>query len=1821
MRTDRQQPRGSAIFLAMVMVVGALALLMGVLTISTQNVTKHEQYSDREKSFLAAQGMLKTVFSDIFSPMSNPNGSSTNQLGAYFIPAVPPAVVPGVWSQGNFFTWFGAPDGPWAAPGLIVNPPYTARKIGDCYITDVSTRWHISSKNTGAVATSPVYRFFLSIRVTAQRTPPGQFNADGTPFHLPGDVPSVVMETYELNQDSQSPLAKYVELAKNVSCSLCHTSFDNVYNYFNKDAFAKLSDPSNTHSTVAGVNEAKAKFGTFGRAKVASLGNFQMRGNSGSPSDHGRFFPSDAVVEGTFYSRGSVQDQFGNPLTNIDPVAMQSVEFGTANTADTNAGINIYQDPNSAPVPGMESLVPMVAATMDSTGTPVSANVSSAGKAAPANLYLNYPTDTTKMSDGQVPLDFPFPFADVSNNKLVTDDAVSAKLTLNAGNAAAKASTPNITGGISGGLAMVVLKGNQFTSKTLPVATYQADGVTPTDNRLSDSSAVHNKGVVDGNLILIGTKDNPVNIDQQTIVKGDIIIKGYYTGVGSLWAQGNIYLPSDLQYKNVPLTDATGKVLADKNGLPLENFGVAPGTHAVTDAFGTTTHPNNENLGGLIAGGTIIVGDYLTASVSESGKNPDGTTRHYKNPDGTDSTNLMQYPDLSPQQRSGYVNNQPPDAASAYGDPYARENGFPLVPTYQRTDPTVTYNYFQLNSTTGKYAPTPTPLFTTNFTVSQLEIFNRDQWAASQPSVLPASDGTFKANLNYNDPSMPGIVPRYYVLNRGDPVNAFVTGRQSTLPAPSDPNYAAISTAQAAQQLMDVSARKQTPSGAGGTYWDDTNKSFMGAENSKLYDNITIGGATKDWSYVPLNLPAVNLPAGTGGVINGTPTHLVYAPADPTKPAGSYTDPVTLQTGWNTDQSQLVDSTDATKKQKAAVIALNPDWIPTDKMWSVLLNEEWSRKAHDTSSQAVYMSKNDVTTLGGAAAAVTATSRDGSPFRIDGMLYTNNAIFGIQRNRTLAPQAAGDYQNAVDASGNPYTPDPTQPGPWQTLPPDVSSTHDYYQVTELQDVWSQTTKYDKYSFSNYTDHYTEVTHVDNYSRPVFTDHYSQAQHVDNYTRNKYVDTYKENQYVDNYQRTVFTDHYQEQTHVDNYTRQQFTDHYTQAQMKDNYSRTPLTDNYNQTQYVDHYSKTTTTDVYKQTPYTQTTRSWHCNKSTAYGDVYVGDVQQTNPPTTFSQPTVCGGFPVSSATYTDASTLISPSGTTSVIEPAGPPAGYTVLVSSTPVTTTAVSAMYTGAAPAVPAGFTKTSTTNTVATSSSSPYYGAPAPAVPAGWSKVGTTTGAVQTSQSATYTTTAPAVPTPGWAITSTTTTVATSNSAAYLTGAQPAAPAGWALSSTTSVTQTSTSGSYTTTAPAVPAGYTVASTTTTTATSASAGYFGPPAPALPAGWTFVNTTTATQTSTSAVYTGTPPAPPAGWTVTSTTTTTVTSNTAAYYTTPTPNPGLALAAPWVYVSTATTPQTSSSVTYTTPAPALPTPGWVVASTTNSTATSVSAVYYAAPAPALPAGWTFVNTTNTTATSSSAVYTTTAPAVPTPGWAVTSTTSGTSTATSATYVNPVSPPALPAGYTFVNTTSVASTSDSNIVYGGAGTYYNSSPAPAVPAGYTKTGTVSTTTTKTLPNAAPAYQDSGSYVYFKGNAAPAGPGGYVFSVTNTIRTTTIQWPLNSTPPSPSAVKQPPPASDTSYAYPTGTSAGKSASDFRQYAKEQESSSRGRLLINGAVMAPDLGLLVTGRPSAQYPKNLILNYDNRVVRLLQLPNTNKQPWQVLRVGWSRIDPDITQ
>ncbi|MEZ6195675.1 MAG: hypothetical protein R3F20_08085 [Planctomycetota bacterium] len=55
-----------------------------------------------------------------------------------------------------------------------------------------------------------------------------------------------------------------------------------------------------------------------------------------------------------------------------------------------------------------------------------------------------------------------------------------------------------------------------------------------------------------GNIVLIGTTANPIEIDGTVVVRGDVIIKGVVTGQGVIYAGGNVFVADDVTYLNPP---------------------------------------------------------------------------------------------------------------------------------------------------------------------------------------------------------------------------------------------------------------------------------------------------------------------------------------------------------------------------------------------------------------------------------------------------------------------------------------------------------------------------------------------------------------------------------------------------------------------------------------------------------------------------------------------------------------------------------------------------------------------------------------------------------------------------------------------------------------------------------------------------------------------------------------------------------------------------------------------------------------------------------------------------------------------------------------------------------------------------------------------------------------------------------------------------------------------------------------------------------------------------------------------------------------------
>lgn len=275
-----------------------------------------------------------------------------------------------------------------------------------------------------------------------------------------------------------------------------------------------------------------------------------------------------SFVAGTLYSRGKVYKENGS-LYSANELASDSQFKGYAFNS-TNGKIT----QNSS---GAMTKTSLTNGQTDGDGDLIPF----------ANLYLDYPLDAQAQTDGPVPQSFPAPFPDEDEDRVVDDEEFDVVVNSADGSVSFELDPSEVTGSIKAGVAYGVPQGSVYTGTTLP---------TTSNGALGQLAA---SGSYDGNLILVGTDYDPIVIEDKVAVDGDLVIKGPVKGRGQLLVRGNVYVMGDVTY-----ADAPGQFGVDENG--------------------------NENLLAVVAGGSMMMGDYLTVrgvnhSTQNSQKFPDWT--------------------------------------------------------------------------------------------------------------------------------------------------------------------------------------------------------------------------------------------------------------------------------------------------------------------------------------------------------------------------------------------------------------------------------------------------------------------------------------------------------------------------------------------------------------------------------------------------------------------------------------------------------------------------------------------------------------------------------------------------------------------------------------------------------------------------------------------------------------------------------------------------------------------------------------------------------------------------------------------------------------------------------------------------------------------------------------------------------------------------------------------------------------------------------------------------------------------------------------------
>ncbi|MFH1239014.1 MAG: hypothetical protein V1653_02765 [bacterium] len=55
-----------------------------------------------------------------------------------------------------------------------------------------------------------------------------------------------------------------------------------------------------------------------------------------------------------------------------------------------------------------------------------------------------------------------------------------------------------------------------------------------------------------GNIVLVGTSSNPIEINETVVIRGDLVIKGKVEGQGTIYVGRNAYIADNIDYKNAP---------------------------------------------------------------------------------------------------------------------------------------------------------------------------------------------------------------------------------------------------------------------------------------------------------------------------------------------------------------------------------------------------------------------------------------------------------------------------------------------------------------------------------------------------------------------------------------------------------------------------------------------------------------------------------------------------------------------------------------------------------------------------------------------------------------------------------------------------------------------------------------------------------------------------------------------------------------------------------------------------------------------------------------------------------------------------------------------------------------------------------------------------------------------------------------------------------------------------------------------------------------------------------------------------------------------
>ncbi|MBP7020768.1 MAG: hypothetical protein KBC30_02970 [Planctomycetes bacterium] len=123
-----------------------------------------------------------------------------------------------------------------------------------------------------------------------------------------------------------------------------------------------------------------------------------------------------------------------------------------------------------------------------------------------------------------------------------------------------------------------------------PMAYIKINGITHCDGVYGDNPGEKQ------HLYLEGTKEHPIEIKGVNVIRGDLIIRGYVKGQGTIYVGNNVYIPQRIIYKNYP-----------KNYMPMKN-----GEYSAekSDREAWRLSEKDKDLLGLFVKENIIIGNF-----------------------------------------------------------------------------------------------------------------------------------------------------------------------------------------------------------------------------------------------------------------------------------------------------------------------------------------------------------------------------------------------------------------------------------------------------------------------------------------------------------------------------------------------------------------------------------------------------------------------------------------------------------------------------------------------------------------------------------------------------------------------------------------------------------------------------------------------------------------------------------------------------------------------------------------------------------------------------------------------------------------------------------------------------------------------------------------------------------------------------------------------------------------------------------------------------------------------------------------------------------